>query len=187
MGAAKMPPLSQSMTFAMVPLRWTPLFNCGIVGGKVRTFERFRLAYAARIAAHYSRPGARTDGVVDMLALNELLAQQCQCAVPTVSAEHGCRCEGELLDGLVAGYPLGAVNLPMFGTLCHYHSVLAARNLLTPCACNATVGTCRGCTGETIAAMQTSKPGYFFAHHLGCSESSMPRYRGGGRKLPKLP
>ena len=168
-------------------------FNCGILGGRLHTFERFHAAYVERISAHYQRAGTIGKGVVDMLVFNSLLAEHCQCGYRS-----SCNCtNSNLVDSLVRGYPFGPVNLPMcapsfrlalfhsrsricapcmlitcrFGKLCHYH----ARHKHSStgqfaCGCETRELDCDRCIPETLNVMQSTTGGYYFTHHMGCGQ-----------------
>ena len=82
----------------------SPLYNCGILGGRVSILRPFMDTFAARLESHWrvqAESGRVTPSsqIVDMLALNDAFLSPGS-------------------PRLVSGYPLGELHLPFWGRLC---------------------------------------------------------------------
>lgn len=127
-----------------------PLYNCGILGGRLPLFRRLLGQMALRVTRHHTHNDAQAKpyAPVDMFALNEILLDRKE--QPSV----------------VTGFPLGPVNLPMFSTfcgpLCFFYDAECTMTLYnaskkTPRASRA------ACTKRLLANML---PDYFFVHKI---------------------
>lgn len=105
------------------------VFNCGIVGGRRPTFTLIVRDMAAAIRRHYNmHPGAYR--LVDMLVFNELvlrrLATERETLTPALvstATRHSEMRKSQDIPlrwntSVVTGWPLGPLNLPMFGSFC---------------------------------------------------------------------
>ena len=127
-------------------LRHAPyVHNAGIVGGRMRSLERFRQLMANRTRDHYAMrqvAGETTAPyVIDSVLLNDLL----------VSGQHN--------GPIVGGWPIGFTNLPMGGDTClppKFNPYCVTAKFL-------------GCSSKSL--LNAMAPNYWFTHKISCLKS----------------
>ena len=134
------------------------VFNCGVTGGSRSVFVPFVRAMASAIRAHHAQHPVAGQ-LIDMLVFNELVLRRL-AADSTETLLRGPRDALGWNRSVVTGWPLGTLNLPMFGFFCGQDPcTISSRNATPRRHCSV----CGHCLSRHVLSIA---PAYQFAHKV---------------------
>ena len=129
-----------------------PLFNCAITGGRMGALEPFRQQMVRELRRYHQSMRAErmhrasTEWLwVDMVVFNELLLRR-------INQTHANQSD----QGVVSGYPVGPVNLPMWSLFCKK----------SPCGTDFQGKSIKMTSQCILQALREMAPRYYFSHKV---------------------